>query len=98
MAVHVESESDIPEPGPLCDEPEFAELIAGMVSDAAPRVFALVAERGERVDAAVFAWGVSLEDHAVLIGPGNSHGRFRSAESAHRLHSRVVKLRLVWVS
>lgn len=40
---------------PLCAEPEFAALVEGMVADLAPRLFALVEERGERVDGRVFA-------------------------------------------
>jgi hypothetical protein len=39
-----------------------------MVAAHAPRIFAVVQEWGERVDARIAAWGLSFEDHAELLG------------------------------
>ncbi|NHD18186.1 hypothetical protein G9447_13085 [Actinopolyspora sp. BKK1] len=60
----------VPDPAgipPLCDEPRFVELLAGMVADHAPLVFAIVQEYGERVDGRIVAWGMLLEDGAEVI-------------------------------
>ena len=53
---------------PLCGEEEFAELVAEMVAEGAPRLFAVVQEFGERVDGRIAAWGVALEDRAEVFG------------------------------
>ncbi|ALG12921.1 hypothetical protein [Kibdelosporangium phytohabitans] len=42
----------------------FDELIAEMVADQAPRVFAVVLELGEQTDAQIVAWGMALDDGA----------------------------------
>jgi hypothetical protein len=60
----------VPDPcglAPLCDEPQFAEILEGMVADAAPRVFAVVQVYGERVDARIAAWGLAFDDHAEVV-------------------------------
>jgi len=40
---------------PLCDEEVFARVLDRMVADNAPRLFAVVAEYGDRVDVAIAA-------------------------------------------
>ncbi|WP_298182858.1 hypothetical protein [Saccharomonospora sp.] len=56
--------SDIP---PLCDETEFAFELENMVADHAPRLFAVVQEYGDRVDARIAAWGIAFDDHAEVV-------------------------------
>ncbi len=78
-------------------EEEFAQEVAELVADEAPRVFALVEEHGERVDGRVIAWGMAFDDHAEAVSVGRGlRGSFPSAERAHRAFSRRAKIRLVW--
>ncbi|MEU6131801.1 hypothetical protein ABZ805_21720 [Saccharopolyspora sp. NPDC047091] len=58
---------------PLGDERMFAEIMAGIVADTAPKMFAVVQEYGERVDGRVAAWGLALEDRTVVV-PVNGRG------------------------
>ncbi|MGH3975064.1 MAG: hypothetical protein ACRDS9_17305 [Pseudonocardiaceae bacterium] len=82
---------------PLWDEPEFAALAERLVADFAPRLFALVEEKGERVDGRVFAWGMAFEDHAEVVGVDRAiRGSFSSADSARLMFSCGGKMRLVW--
>ena len=79
-------------------EEEFAQEVAELVADEAPRVFALVQEYGERVDGRVIAWGMAFDDHAEVVGVHRRlRGSFTSAERARRAFSRRAKIRLVWV-
>lgn len=86
---------------PLCDEPEFAQLVEGMVADEAPRLFAVVQEYGDRVDARIAAWGMSFDDHADVIGiEGELHLGVPSPDRVVRVFgigTRVAS-RLVWVN
>ena len=78
-------------------EEEFAQEVAELVAEWAPRVFALVQEHGERVDGWVIAWGMAFDDHAEVISVGHGlRGTFPSAERARRAFSRRAKIRLVW--
>jgi len=78
-------------------EEEFAQEVAELVADEAPRVFALVEEYGERVDGRVIAWGMTFDDHAEVVSVGHGlRGTFPSAERARRAFSRRAKIRLVW--
>ncbi|MDV6014772.1 hypothetical protein F8178_20150 [Haloechinothrix sp. LS1_15] len=52
---------------PLCSEELFAEVLEGMVADAAPRVFAIVQEYGDRVDARIAGWGMAFDDRADVV-------------------------------
>ncbi|WP_243789088.1 hypothetical protein [Saccharopolyspora gloriosae] len=52
---------------PLCGEQEFAEIMRELVAMDTPRLFAVVQEYGERVDAEVAAWGMAFEDHVEAI-------------------------------
>jgi hypothetical protein len=86
---------------PLCDEAEFAQEIAELVADEAPRLFAVVQEYGERVDGCIAAWGLAFADYADIVRV--DHGRhliLRSPERAVRLfsHSPHITARLVWVN
>ncbi|MFY9806805.1 MAG: hypothetical protein WCC38_13485 [Pseudonocardiaceae bacterium] len=68
-----------------------------LVTDFAPRLFALVDEAGERVDNRVFAWGMAFEDRAEVVGVDPAiRGSFGSADSAHLVFSHRGKMRLVW--
>jgi hypothetical protein len=69
--------------------PDFATLVTEMVTDQAPRLFAVVLELGEQVDGRIVAWGMALDDHAymttvdgknqyVLAEPGNALRYVRS--------------------
>jgi hypothetical protein len=85
---------------PLCDEAEFVELLDEMVADHAPRLFAIVQEYGERVDAKFAAWGMAFDDHVDVIGVGGSvHVGAPSADGLlRRFHfGNHVTPRLVWV-
>ncbi len=85
---------------PLCGEQEFIELINEMVADQAPRLFAVVQEHGERVDARVAAWGLAFEDRAEVVGAsGGVRMLLAGPESAVRMYGRRPGLsaRLVWV-
>ncbi|MEC3982783.1 hypothetical protein [Amycolatopsis sp. H20-H5] len=90
-----------PHPGePLCDEDEFAELLKELVATYAPRLFAIVQERGERVDGRIAAWGLAFEDEVEVLSVDNgSRPTLRSPERALRGFSRrpLVSARVVWV-
>ncbi len=86
---------------PLCDEEEFAQEIAELVADEAPRLFAVVQEYGERVDGRIAAWGLAFAAYAEVVRL-DSVGRLslRSPERAVRLFSRSphITARIVWVN
>ncbi len=83
---------------PLCDEEEFGELVAGMVAMEAPRTFALVAERGVRVDAMVIGWGLQFDDSVdVSLIDGHTRLSLQTVASAVRLLSRHGTIRIVWL-
>ena len=95
------SEIDPADLTPLCDEAEFAQEIAELVADEAPRLFVVVQEYGERVDGGIAAWGLAFEDCAELVRL-DSVGRLslRSPERAVRLfsHGPHITASLVWVN
>lgn len=41
---------------PLCSEKDFDDLLVQLVTDSAPRTFAVVQEYGQRVDGHIAAW------------------------------------------
>ncbi len=95
------SEIDPADLTPLCDEAEFAQEIAELVADEAPRLFAVVQEYGERVDGRIAAWGMAFEDCAEVVRVGCSgHLNLRSPERAVLLFSRSphITARVVWVT
>lgn len=68
-----EIESQRPVPlEPICDRAEFDELIDEMVAEDAPRMFAIVQERGDREDARVAAWGMAFDEYAALVSADGS--------------------------
>ncbi|WP_433271802.1 hypothetical protein ACQPZF_13860 [Actinosynnema sp. CS-041913] len=83
---------------PSFPEEEFEALIQGMIVDNAPRLFAVVQEYGERVDARVGAWGLAFSEHAEVV---STDGTFRmgvqSADDALRwFETAGVTARVVW--
>jgi hypothetical protein len=61
--------TDIPaigNPTPDPDDTDFATLVTDMVTHQAPRVFAIVLEYGDQIDAQVIAWGMALEESAYV--------------------------------
>nr|BFE99959.1 hypothetical protein GCM10020241_16350 [Streptoalloteichus tenebrarius] len=92
----------VPDPSgrtPLCGEPEFAALLKNMVADDAPRLFAVVLEYGERVDAHVAAWGLAFADHAEVVSAESKLWMSsRDPEKALRAFrcGRHIRARLVW--
>lgn len=85
---------------PMCDEEMFASILDVMVADEAPRVFAIVQEYGERVDARIAAWGISFEERAVAFGTEGTIMKLQSAENALRGFGFGTHItpRLVWVN
>ncbi|MGH3686178.1 MAG: hypothetical protein ACRDRU_05645 [Pseudonocardiaceae bacterium] len=86
---------------PLCDEAEFAQEVAELVAEEAPRLFAVVQEYGERADGRIAAWGMAFEDHAKVCAVDRPlHLSLRAPERAVRAfsHSPHITARLVWVN
>jgi hypothetical protein len=83
---------------PLCDRAEFDEEMAEMVAEEAPRLFAVVQERGERVDGWIAAWGMAFNDHVEVVRDGGLIS-FGSAERVCWLFGlrQGVTAHLVWV-
>lgn len=90
-------EPDAGELLPACDEHEFAAIVEGMVADEAPRLFAVVQEYGERVDAVIAAWGMAFPDHAEIVAH-QLRMSVRDPESALRMFTADghIRARLVW--
>jgi hypothetical protein len=85
---------------PLCDEAEFNQMVAEMVADEAPRLFAVVQEYGERVDGRIAAWGMAFDDHAEIINvdDGTNVSLSSPERAAHGFHHRPnITARVVWV-
>jgi hypothetical protein len=87
-------------PQSLADETEFTNLIAAMVADHAPRLFAIVIEQGERLDAAITAWGLALDNGAFAI-TADGKNQYLLTTPEHALHyvrrTANTTPRLVWV-
>lgn len=104
MLVEIDRAPAVADPAaltPLCDEAEFTELIDEMVTEEAPRLFAVVQEYGERVDGRIAAWGMAFKDYATVIGVDRGvHVSSCSAERAIRAFRRRphITARLVWVN
>jgi hypothetical protein len=85
-------------PPPMCDQAEFDELMAEMVADETPRLFAIVHELGERADGWIAAWGLAFPDHVKLI---SSRGLATHDSPEHALQKfgrRDLTPHLVWVT
>lgn len=87
---------------PPHDEVEFAELVNELVSDEAPRLFAVVQVLGDNVDGRIAAWGMAFEGHTEVLGvDGRTRLRLGSPERAlHGFHHRATgtTARLVWLT
>ena len=86
---------------PLCDEVKFTKLIDELVTEHAPRLFAVVQEYGEQVDVQIAAWGMAFEDRAEVIDTDRTrHLSLRSPERAVRAFSRRphITARVVWAT
>jgi hypothetical protein len=84
---------------PMCGAEEFRELVAEMVSEDAPRLFAVVQEYGDRVDARIAAWGLAHPGHVDVIGvDGAVHLSAAAPESVlHRFGRRAnTSAHLIW--
>lgn len=94
---HDDQETLWEEQEPVCDEEEFAEIAEELVADYAPRLFALIAEVGERVDGHLIAWGMAFENYVdvTMVKKRRLH-RFASVDLAHQAFSRRGKIRVVW--
>ncbi|WP_235079375.1 hypothetical protein [Amycolatopsis orientalis] len=94
----------VPDPSsltPLCDEPEFAEILEELVADEAPRIFAVVQEYGERVDGRIAAWGMAFADHAEVVSVTRGlRMSLQAPENALRMFKfgSHVRARLVWLN
>jgi hypothetical protein len=85
---------------PLCGKQEFAELVTGMVAANAPRVFAIVHEYGDRVDASCAGWGLYFDDRAYVVSvDGQMRCSARNPEDILHLFGfgSHIKPSLVWV-
>lgn len=60
------TEQSIADKLPDSDDADFNTAVAEMVADQAPRVFAVVLEYGEQVEAEIAAWGMALDDYAYM--------------------------------
>lgn len=68
---------------PLCGEEQFSRILEGMVADNAPRLFAIVQEYGDRVDARIAAWGIAFGHRADIIDTdGSLHMGLQEPEDA----------------
>ncbi|XTZ18331.1 hypothetical protein ACQSSU_13670 [Micromonospora echinospora] len=74
-------------------------MLVDLATEFAPRRFAICEEYGDRIDGAVFAWGMAFPDGVLLCGDQRTYaGRFPSADSAVRIFSRAGRrLRLIWI-
>lgn len=80
---------------------EFSEIMGEIVTDTAPRLFAVFHEEGQEDDGWVAAWGLAFDDRAEVVTPGGAlRVTASSPEQAVRHFSRSKSLtgHLVWVS
>lgn len=84
---------------PLFDESRFVAEVERMVVNQTPRLFAVVQEYGERVDARIAAWGFAFADHAEVVSvDGGIRIRMGAPETVlGAFHSgRRIRAQLVW--
>ncbi|MDV6011202.1 hypothetical protein F8178_01680 [Haloechinothrix sp. LS1_15] len=92
----------VPDPSgkpPLCDEERFAEILASIVADEAPRLFAVVEEYGRRVDARIAGWGLAFAERAEVVSiDGALRMKLNTPEEALRGFGfgSHITARLVW--
>lgn len=85
----------------LCDESLFLAVLDRMVANNAPRLFAVIEEYGERVDATIAAWGMAFRDHAEVVSV--DHGLRMSLPTPEEAlpgftFGTHVRARLVWLN
>jgi hypothetical protein len=87
---------------PLADDRGgFRELIAEMVADQAPRVFAVVLEFGDQIDGQIVAWGMAFEEFAYMTtADGKCQYLLETPENAVRYIRPLsgVTAHVVWVA
>jgi hypothetical protein len=73
-------------------------MLEQLVADTAPRLFAIVEEYDERVDAWVVGWGLAHADHVDVIGvDGGVHLGTQEEHVLHRFGWRDrLTARVVW--
>jgi hypothetical protein len=95
----IENDLDPATMRPFGTEEEFAEAVSGMVTEEAPRLFAVVQELGVRVDARIAGWGLAYEDHVDVLGVGSSvhRGGSRPEDMLRYFHRQDrITARIVW--
>lgn len=86
---------------PGADDTEFTTLVAEMVADQAPRVFAVVLEYGEQIDAQIIGWGMALDEGAYVTSvDGKNQYLLAEPENALKYVPRHAHTtpHLVWAS
>ncbi|ONI84274.1 hypothetical protein ALI144C_15550 [Actinosynnema sp. ALI-1.44] len=78
---------------------DFNTMIAQIVTDQAPRVFAVVLEFGEQTDAEIVGWGLEL-DHGAYMVTADGRNQYALAEPGNALrylrNRSNVKPHLIW--
>ncbi|ATE57640.1 hypothetical protein [Actinosynnema pretiosum] len=86
--------------GPLFGRAEFAVLLDELVTDYAPRVFAVTQTWGDCLDGWIVGWGMAFGDHAEVFSvEGRVRTRVSKPENALRYFGadEDVTTRLVWL-
>jgi predicted DNA-binding protein with PD1-like motif len=84
--------------GPIGTREEFMDELRVLAEDAAPNVFALCEEIGDRQNGCVRYWGMEFDDRVEVISvSGRMRGSFSTVEDAHRRFSRRRTMHLLWV-
>ncbi|MBW4719656.1 hypothetical protein [Saccharothrix obliqua] len=89
---------------PQWNREEFADVVRQLAEEAAPRLFALVEEYGDRAEARVAGYGMAFPDRAdVNSVEGDFPLRSQNPESARQVfevssRSRGVRVHVVWLN
>jgi hypothetical protein len=77
----------------------FDHLVNQLVTEIAPRLFAVVQEYGDHEDGRVAAWGLAFDDRVEVIGAeGSPRMSLRAPESALRFYrGDRITVRLKWL-
>jgi hypothetical protein len=83
----------------MLSDQEFVALMKKMVRTEAPRLFAIVQEYGNRVDAECVGWGLAFKDHTDVLGvSGDVYRGSRSPDDALRdFQFRGITPHILWV-
>lgn len=73
---------------PLCGREEFDQLMAELVADCAPRVFAVTHEYGDRLDGVIAGWEMAFQGYAEFV---SASGGFRARLTGPERALRVVR-------